>query len=202
VLVVDAAPTKPKADEPKADEPKPGTPGGNCCCCPKGLDLNRFTYQGDMFGTHSGHNWDPKVDLDYTPAAAKQSCDMEWWEKTNRPYSEVPAFDTWTRITNPKAGSIEHWDKRKEPCPGKESVYLTDPPSVPHDGKQGNTYTRVLEFRIRVTSGCPSCGEKRGTAVQTLVVEDGKVNEKKSSFLTPNPKDQWADEVKPDDKKP
>jgi hypothetical protein len=115
---------------------------------------------------------------------------LQWWEKTNVPYREVPTANTWTQITNPKAGSIEKW-KPKEPCPGSETVTLLDSPGlalIP-----GRTETRVLEFRIIVDSGpnCSVCGKSqaKATARQTVVLVDGKADKDKSKFEVPNPGD-------------
>jgi hypothetical protein len=171
-----------------------GTPPDGCCCCVESIDLTDFWWQNWTSGAQpmAGHFFRPVIKLKYGGAGAHRSCTLEWWEKTNQPYTLVPQPNSWTRITDKKAGSIEKWAQQvKEPCPGSETITLMDPPSLAEGGDR--SLTRVLEFRIVVNSGsgCSSCGNARlqATARQTLVMEKGKVIKAKSKFEVPNPAD-------------
>ena len=167
-----------------------GTSPDGCCCCVESLDLSDFWWQPwETEGYHMvGHFFRPVVKLKYAGAGSHRSCTLEWWEKTNLPYNLVLQPNTWTRITDKKAGSIEKWVQQvKEPCPGAETIQLFDPPSLAEGGNR--TVTRVLEFRIVVNSGTGcTCGNGKllGTARQTLVMEKGKVIQAKSKFEVPN----------------
>jgi hypothetical protein len=169
-----------------------------CCCCAESIDLSDFWLEED-WGEHlAGHFFRPVIKLVYKGTGAHKSCRLEWWEKTNVPYSLVPTPGVWTQITDPKAGSIEMWNKQvKEPCPGSETIKLLDPPSVAKtSGGTGRTVTRILEFRIIVDSGagCSVCGKSlvKATAKQTLVIVNGNVDKTKSKFEVPNPDDRAA----------
>ncbi|RDD80263.1 DUF4157 domain-containing protein [Dyella tabacisoli] len=185
---------------PAASTNAPAAPGGSatatknsCCCCAESIDLSDvwFTEWGDP--KMAGHFFRPSIKLSYKGTGAASMCTLEWWEKTDITYSEVPKPNTWTQVTNPKAGSIEKWNQQvTDKCPGPETVQLLDPPSLAET--PGRTATRKLEFRVIVNSGtgCSACGKPqvKATAKQTLVLVNGKPDKAKCTFEVPNPDDK------------
>jgi hypothetical protein len=159
---------------------------GDCCCCVTDVsvrNVRRFDTAVRM-----GHRFDVQIGLDYStppPRSAGGSCSLEWWERTNIPYFAVTRANTWTELyathsTNPVFAG---WNNRTAACNTRESVTLTDPPSL---GKRpGRTVRRTLEFDIKVNSA-PNCGcrsaMKHATPVQVLSMVNGAADWANSSF--------------------
>ena len=164
----------------------------NCCCCVNSVSLTNITKIDNA--ARMGHSFKTNMTLAYAAAPADRpmplldSCRLEWWERTNVPYVPGMTANVWTDMTqNPStSGSFTSWAARKEPCPGKEVIVDTDPPSL---GKTpGRTVTRTLEFRIRVISS-DECGCTNGvvetTATQVLSMVNAAPVWASSSFTTP-----------------
>ena len=158
-----------------------------CCCCVDNLKISNIKKIDNA--THMGHSFDTAIDLSYAKKndlKTNKSCTLEWWEKTNVPYVVGQKANVWTDMTkNPstKPSFDKTWGARKEPCPGKETIVDTDPPSL---GKRpGRTVTRKLEFNIVTKSGqgC-TCKNKslNKKAEQVLTMVNAKPNWKKSHF--------------------
>jgi hypothetical protein len=117
---VDGASTPKSAGQQALDQP-PSTAvpaSSTCCCCAGGIDLSDFWFQRWPAPSNLvGHFFRPVINLTYQATGTHSSCSLEWWEKTNVPYEPlVRTANQWTRITDPKAGSIEKWKQQvKEP---------------------------------------------------------------------------------------
>lgn len=156
-----------------------------CCCCVTSLAIQNITRIDTA--ERMGHSFNTVIGLTYTGSGAKKRCVLEWWEKTNVPYTAGMQADTWTDMFQLMGGaSFGAWNARTEPCPGSETVTDTDPPSL---GRwPGRTVTRTLEFRIVVKSG-PGCScanaSSQLTAKQVLVMVNKNPDWSSSSFTTP-----------------
>lgn len=158
-----------------------------CCCCVNNVTIGNVSRIDNA--THMGHNHDAVIDMAYTGNGTKDRCTLEWWEKTNVPYTPGMSPNTWTDMHAllPTSPTFNPWNNRAEPCPGNNTVTIPDPPAL---GKRaGRTVTRTLEFRIVAKSGasCNTCGNasKQATATQVLAMVNGAPDWANSSFTIP-----------------
>ncbi|HYO50895.1 MAG TPA: DUF4157 domain-containing protein [Chloroflexia bacterium] len=164
-----------------------GNSSQKCCCCVNSVSIGNINRIDNT--THMGHSFDLVASMAYTGNGTKDSCRLEWWEKTNVPAIPGHQPNTWTDMyaLYPQSPTFDPWKNRAEPCPGNNSVTIMDPPSL---GKRpGRTVTRTLEFRIVVNSGasCNTCGNasKQATATQVLAMVNGAPDWANSSYTTP-----------------
>lgn len=156
-----------------------------CCCCADSVTIGRIdTYQDGRMG----HTFDLNAKLSYHPYAAKPGdCSLEWKEKTNVPYVSDMTAGQWTDMaalpSTRNSPTLQPWADRKRPCPGSESVTITDIPGLAINS--GRTVTRTLEFEISVNSS-PGCvcasSSKTVKAIQVLVMVSGQPQWSSSSF--------------------
>lgn len=155
----------------------------NCCCCVDDVKIQNISKyrNGDLYG----HKFDLVADLEYKETdKAASDCNLIWEEKTNRVYYPTMKVNDWNDMFKllPTSPTFDPWTKgRKKPCPGKETMTITDPP-----GANVNLPARTLEFRINVGGsdcGCAKSG-KKVTAKQVLE-PDGKGGIKTQDFTTP-----------------
>jgi len=158
----------------------------HCCCCVNSVAISNISRIDNA--THMGHSFDAVFDLTYSGSGAKKSCTLEWWEKTNVPAIPGHTPDTWTEMyaLYSVSPTFDPWKTRSEPCPGRETVTITDPPGL---GKTpGRTVARTLEFKIGVNSGAGcTCANasKQVTAKQVLTMVSTAADWASSSFTTP-----------------
>jgi len=114
---------------------------------------------------------------------------LEWWEKTNRGYTAGMRAknNVWYDMTkDPETSSSfdDSWGKRTKPCPGKETITDTDPPTASLD-----LPARTLEFKITVKSGAEcKCKNASKTLTAKQVLEpttDTPPKVKTQDFTTP-----------------
>jgi len=157
----------------------------HCCCCPESVSYNNLKKIDTA--NHMGHSFDAEFKLSYSKQSglkSNKSCTMEWWEKTNVPAHAVHPPNKWFNVTNVKQSQVyQYWNARKQPCPGKETVTIPDPPAL---GKRpGRTVMRKLEFNLGLKSG-PGCSCKNKSiykkAEQVLTMVNAKADWKKSHF--------------------
>ncbi len=156
-----------------------------CCCCADSVTIeNIATYQN----TRMGHTFNLNAKLSYQPYAAKPGgCSLEWKEKTNVPYVADMPPDQWTDMaalpSTRNSPTLQPWADRKQPCPGSESITITDIPGL--GISPDRTVTRTLEFEITVKSS-PGClcasSSKTVKATQVLVMVNGQPQWSSSSF--------------------
>ena len=168
----------------------PGLYAFTCCCCVEDVKIQnvKATGRGTPNPTPGlfGHSFDTVIDLEYKVSIIFADCTLEWWEKTNNPPDwqrrAVPPIkpDEWNDLyAHPvtKPSFANSWDARKKPCPGKETVIDTDPPSLQDRG----THQRTLYFEIRVESA-PSCDCTWDFitvfATQILEIKDGRITQR------------------------
>jgi hypothetical protein len=161
----------------------------DCPCCADGItisNINRIDIP-----TRMGHSFDVDMNLMYPASGPQGRCILEWWEKTNVPYTTGMAPDTWTDMFAllPTSPTLAPWVNRSEVCASSSPVKITDPPSLSRN--PGRTVTRTLEFRIVINSmpatsegGCGSATQKV-TAKQVLAMVNGAPDWAASSFTTP-----------------
>jgi hypothetical protein len=160
-----------------------------CCCCVNSVQIQNINNIDNA--THMGHSFDAVISMTYSGSGSKSRCTLEWWEKTDVPYfAPAQKANTWHDMFAliPTSPTLEPWVNRAEPCPGNNTVTITDPPAL---GKTpGRTVSRTLEFRIVVKSGggC-TCGNasSEATAKQVLAMVNATPDWPNSSFVTPNP---------------
>lgn len=170
------APTSPQAgsgDSPAAPTTVP-CPHCNCCCCVTSAAIQNARSGGVRPG-NLGHSFDFVIGMDFAAGSAGRSdCALEWWERTNVPYTTGMAANTWTNMFAlvPTSPTFGPWNNRVVPCPagGSLSVTIVDIPSLA--SRPGRNVTRTLEFRLTVTSGggC-SCSYTSATARATQVLQ-------------------------------
>jgi phage FluMu protein Com len=159
-----------------------------CPCCADSISISNINRIDNA--THMGHSFDTNMGLSYPASGPSGSCTLEWWEKTNVPYTPGMSPDTWTNMYQLLGGaSFERWNNRREECATSSVVKDTDPPSL---GKTpGRTVTRTLEFRVVINSmpptsegGCAAAFQQV-TAKQILTMVNGAPDWAASSFTTP-----------------
>jgi hypothetical protein len=159
-----------------------------CPCCADSMSIGNINRIDNA--THMGHSFDTNMGLSYPASGPSGSCTLEWWEKTNVPYTPGMSPNTWTNMYQLLGGaSFERWNNRREECATSSVVKDTDPPSL---GKTpGRTVTRTLDFRIVINSmpptsdgGC-SAASQQITATQILAMVNGAPDWAASSFTTP-----------------
>jgi hypothetical protein len=166
-----------------------GGVGSSCPCCVTGMTMGNIT-QIDTTA-RMGHSFDLTIAMDRPASGPGGECVLEWWEKTNVPYTPGMPANTWTDMFAllPTSPTLAPWVNRSRDCASSTAVLITDPPSL---GKRaGRTVTRTLEFRLVVnsmpadsSSGCAEASQQV-TATQVLVMTGGVADWSASSFTTP-----------------
>ena len=155
--------------------------GFECCCaCVNSVKIqNVKPYTNARFG----HSFDVEIKLEYKKAKADADATLDWSEKMDvspKFYLEIPGYKPgeWNNMYSlySKSSVFDPWKNRKKPCPGEETVVLTDPPGIAF--RPGTERERTLSFKITVTSA-PDCDCKNKslsvTATQILKTsKDGK----------------------------
>jgi hypothetical protein len=157
----------------------------SCCCCVNSLKIDNIT---KIQNGHSyGHQYDLIIELENKSAGkgGPGDCSLKWEEKTNRAYTKGMTNDAWNDMFTllPGSPTFDPWTKnRKKPCPGKETVTITDPPSA-----DDRLPKRTLELRITLGSSADcGCASASKTVTATQVLEpDGKGGIKTQDFNTP-----------------
>jgi hypothetical protein len=184
----------PDAGTPKVAPSDAGTPKGaapavakKCCGCIKDIKIQNIKkINADR---SYGHSFDTVFSLSYIEAeGAANDLSLEWLEKTNRGYTDRmrKANNVWYDMTqDPEtSGSFDDsWGSRTKPCPGKETITDTDPPTASLD-----LPARTLEFKITVKSGAGcKCASASKTVTAKQVLEpttDAPPKVKTQSFTT------------------
>lgn len=166
-----------------------------CCGCVNDVviqNVQSFTMPPITRGgttVANGHSFDLVITMTFTGCAggATEDCTLEWWEKTNVPYTPAMTANTWTDMFALFATSVTFspWNSRVVPCPagGNLTVTIVDIPSLGNPA--GVTQTRTLEFRVTVKSGngCTcSSARKTARATQTLQMVNGAIVAAGTSF--------------------
>jgi RHS repeat-associated protein len=161
-----------------------------CCCCIEDLDLdvNGITKIDDEFAM--GHEFDVVIRMSYPLSEKNEDCKFEWKEKTNIPYNGFPGQpNEWVDLAAAGGATnlLDWYNTRKLPCPDPtQPVVIHDTPRI---GKRGKTVARVLAFDITVTSAKKPCPCEKTSIriefIQTLVMDNGKANWKKSGIKAP-----------------
>ena len=165
---------EPEAKDKSPDKPAEtagkdaGAPPAHCCCCVKDVAMKNITK------THSGfkygHQYDLVINMEYkaTTKASSVPCTLSWLEKTNRGYYPGMVDNAWNDMTAliPNSPTFAPWKNRTQPCPGSETVTITDPP-------QADLRLPKRTLEIKVTAGSATdCGcdnaSKTASAVQVL----------------------------------
>ena len=157
-----------------------------CYCCVSSVAIKNISRIDNA--THMGHSYDLEIQMarstQYGPRLAPE-CTLEWWEKTNVPYTAGMAANTWTNMFRllPTSPTFNPWHNRSTACDANSTVTINDPPAL---GKRpGRTVTRTLEFDLKVKSGPGgSCAnsEQSATATQVLTMVNGAPDWANSSF--------------------
>lgn len=175
---------------PAAPSPTPATakpPTTFCSACVDDLKIQNISKINS--GNSYGHSFDLVADLQYkaNTGTAHQDATLKWEEKTSRPPSWQTNITagTWNDMfaLYPASPTFNGWTQnRTKPCPGKETMTITDPPTA-----DVTLPARTLEFRITVSSaagaGCTTAS-KTVTAKQVLV-PDGSGGITTQTFTTP-----------------
>jgi hypothetical protein len=157
-----------------------------CYCCITSVaikNVNRIDLP-----TRMGHSFDFEIKMtratEHGPRLGPE-CTLEWWEKTNVPYTSGMAADTWTDMFQllPTSPTLSPWVNRSTACDTTSTVTINDPPSLGR--RSGRTVTRTLEFDLKVKSGpgatCTN-SEKSAQATQVLTMVNGAPDWANSSF--------------------
>jgi hypothetical protein len=142
----------------------PSAPAG-CRCCPVSMEIQNVNpYRtGNMYG----HSFDVVIGLEYDVPPGRGSpidCELVWRERTDRPPTwQGVEPNTWNDMFKLFPGSpvFAPWTNRTKPCPGTETVTLTDPPAT-----SVNRPARTLEFDLDVRGR--TCGTQTVRAKQVL----------------------------------
>ena len=157
-----------------------------CYCCVSSVAIGNIKRIDNA--THMGHSYDLEIKMarsTETGPRLEPECTLEWWEKTNVPYTAGMTANTWTNMFKlvPGSPTLNPWNNRPTACGTNSTVTINDPPSL---GKRpGRTVTRTLEFDLKVKSGpggtCAN-SEKNATATQKLTMAAGAPDWANSSF--------------------
>ena len=157
-----------------------------CYCCVSSVAIKNVAPYDNA--THMGHRFDFKIGMArstlYGPRRSGE-CTLEWWEKTNVPYTAGMRANTWTNMFQlvPTSPTFDPWRSRSTACDVSTTVTINDPPALAK--RPGRTVTRTLEFDLKVKSGPgASCAhsEKNATATQVLTMVNGAPDWANSSF--------------------
>jgi hypothetical protein len=168
-------PPKCKSNPPSARSGS-GCSGGsapcpNCCCCVTRVaiqNVQTFTtppiFRGGTW-VANGHSFDLVIDMNFAAGTGGTAdCTIEWWEKTDVPYTPAMQADTWTDMYSlfPTSVTFGPWNSRTVPCPGGGALTVTivDIPSL-GALPPGSSQSRTLKFRIMIKSG-GGCGCANG----------------------------------------
>lgn len=158
----------------------------DCYCCVSSVAITNVSRIDNA--THMGHSFDFVVEMTRTTEHGPRlepECTLEWWERTNVPYTAGMAADTWTDMFQlvPTSPTFDPWRNRSTDCDTSATVTINDPPAL---GKRpGRTVTRTLEFDLKVKSGPGgTCAhsQKSATATQVLTMVNGAPDWDNSSF--------------------
>jgi len=162
-----------------------------CPCCTDSIGISNIN-QIDI-PSRMGHSFDVLMGLSYPASGPPGSCELEWWEKTNVPYTRGMSPNTWTNMfaLHPNSPTLAPWINRTESCATCAPVTINDTPSLGR--RPGRTVERTLDFRIKINSmpkmsgpggGC-TAASKQITAKQVLKMVNGAPDWAASSFTTP-----------------
>lgn len=157
-----------------------------CFCCVSSVAIKNIARIDDA--DHMGHSYDLEIKMarstEHGPRLEPE-CTLEWWEKTNVPYTAGMAPNTWTNMFQlvPGSPTFGPWNSRATACDTDSTVTINDPPAL---GKRpGRTVTRTLEFDLRVISGpggtCANSAQS-AMAIQKLTMVGGAPDWANSSF--------------------
>jgi hypothetical protein len=157
-----------------------------CYCCITSVAIKNISRIDNA--TQMGHSYDLEIKMarstEHGPRLEPE-CTLEWWERTNVPYTAGMAANTWTNMFQlvPGSPTFNPWNNRSTQCDTNSTVTINDPPAL---GKRtGRTVTRTLEFDLKVKSGpggtCAD-SEKSATATQVLTMVNGAPDWANSSF--------------------
>jgi hypothetical protein len=157
-----------------------------CYCCVSSVAIKNIARIDNA--NQMGHSYDLEIKMarstEHGPRLEPE-CTLEWFEKTNVPYTAGMAPNTWTNmfLLVPGSPTFDPWNSRPTVCDTNSTVTINDPPAL---GKRpGRTVTRTLEFDLRVKSGpgatCAN-SEQKATAIQQLTMVGGAPDWANSSF--------------------
>ncbi|PYX00259.1 MAG: hypothetical protein DMG89_04890 [Acidobacteria bacterium] len=156
----------------------------NCCCCVKDVTIKNISKirSGDLYG----HKYDLVIEMEYKGTEKKTAadCTLKWLEKTNRSYYPTMRDNEWNDmfVLVPESPTFNPWTKsRRMPCPGSETVTITDPPQA--DLKKP---PRTLEFKMTVGSGsdCGCTNASKTVNAKQVLEPDGKGGIKTQDFTS------------------
>jgi len=155
-----------------------------CCACVTSLEIKNV--QKYTSGNLYGRKFDVVVGLKYIENG-EGDAQLKWEEASSRPpdwQNQKPGewYDMYARF--PKTPTFNAWNNRKQPCPGTETVTITDEPAA-----SLLMPARTLDFKITVKSGekC-KCDTKSLTVTAKQVLEpttDSPPKIKTQEFTTP-----------------
>ncbi|HEX2057908.1 MAG TPA: DUF4157 domain-containing protein [Actinomycetota bacterium] len=157
-----------------------------CYCCISSVAITNVSRIDTA--TRMGHSFDFEIRTGRTTQHGPRlepECTLEWWERTNVPYTSGMAANTWTDMFRlvPTSPTFNPWNNRPTACDTASTVTINDPPSLGR--RPGRTVTRTLEFNLKVKSGPGgSCtnAEQSATATQVLSMVNGAPDWASSSF--------------------
>jgi len=165
-----------------------------CCCCIEDLKIENIASPSQMFDPRIdpttgkpvgmvpffGNSFDAVASLKHIPApnlTQSADCTFQWWEYTNAPGPGAPQRQWYDAVSlyGRNSPTLDPWFNRTPPCPGAETVRVTDYPGflLP----TSTSGTRVAFFAIRALSA-PNCDcankSKEVCAMQRLTLRDGQ----------------------------
>ena len=145
------------------------------CCCPVNVEIS-VVGQVDRPGSY-GHQIKITYQCSWKSEVGGTDCKMEWWEKATslprryrdaglRPnqWHEMFSQPFVQRNRSPRNAYTQHLrNLSSQEWANGDPVSVTDTPHV--DRRMAE---RIAQFEIRLISGCPSCKDKKDTAVQYI----------------------------------
>ena len=127
-----------------------------CCCCVDKLDIKNIVKLNNL--PMYGHSFDIVIEMSYKKVEFKNrgTCKLTWREKINIwPNFLINAGAVngqWANITSIyyQTPVFDPWRNRARPCPGKNTITLTDIPQ--YNTNINNPRKRVLKWEIIVES--------------------------------------------------
>ena len=157
-----------------------------CYCCISSVAISNVSRIDTA--TRMGHSFDFEIrtsrSTQHGPRLGPE-CTLEWWERTNVPYTSGMTANTWTDMFRlvPTSPTFNPWNNRPTACDTASTVTINDPPTLGR--RPGRTVTRTLEFDLKVKSGpggtCANA-EQSATATQVLSMVNGAPDWASSSF--------------------
>ncbi len=130
------------------------------CCCAESIEYSYGPVADvwhERFGLVYGHHFKVTVKLNYVPPAPRfygepgSTCRLEWWERTNRPYTVTMPVDEWHDMVKDTktSGTFTNWFGHLR-LRGPVSIVLDDSPWMALNAPVRGRY---LDFKIIVWSG-------------------------------------------------